>query len=304
MRKAVIVTLLAAIDAATPAARAQEKVTLAQVLVRAGDYVREFQRQLSSIVAEETYIQEVVPIASDAKANVRYERRELRSDLLLLRPENSMTWVQFRDVIEVDGVPVPDRDERLARLLVNPTALTSERVNRIRSESARYNIGDIERTLNVPVLPLVILSPRVQSRFRFKVDGVGDKGARDRASPLPETPNFRVSAEVWVVRFEERSKPTLVRTPEGASISSKGRFWIEPHSGRVLMSEMIAENDDVRAQVNVSYQSEPLVGLLVPVEMREQYRAPRYKATINGQASYNRFRRVEVDVRNRLSPVR
>jgi hypothetical protein len=215
-----------------------------------------------------------------------------------------MTWVQFRDVIEVDGVEVPDRGERLARLLVNPTALTSEQVNRIRAESARYNIGDIERTLNVPVLPLVILSPRVQSQFRFRVDDVGEKGGRDRPLPLPETPNFRVSAEVWVVRFEERTKPTLVRTPEGDSISSKGRFWIDPHSGRVLMSEMITENDDVRAQVNVSYQSEPLLGLLVPVEMREQYRARRYKATINGQATYDRFRRVEVDVRNMLSPVR
>jgi hypothetical protein len=304
MRKTVIVTLVVAIEAAAAAAYAQEKATLAQVLVRAGDYVRTFQRQLSSIVAEETYVQEVVPIASDARANVLYERRELRSDLLLLRPENSMTWVQFRDVIEVDGVPVPDRDERLARLLVNPTALTSERVNRIRSESARYNIGDIERTLNVPVLPLVILSPRVQSQFRFKVDSAGEQGARDKASPLPETPNFRVSAEVWVVRFEERARPTLVRTPDGASIASKGRFWIEPHSGRVLMSEMITENDDVRAQVNVSYQSEPLVELLVPVEMREQYRARRYKATINGQATYGRFRRVEIDLRNTLSPSR
>jgi hypothetical protein len=306
MRKAVIVTLVATIGAGPTGAGAQEKVTLKQVLVRAGDYVREFQRQLSSTVSEETYFQEVVPIvAPDANANVRYERRQLRSNLLLLRPENSITWVQFRDVLEVDGNPVPDRDDRLAGLLVDPTALTSERVNRLRSESARYNIGDIERTLNVPVLPLVILSPRVQSQFRFRVDSPGQERARDRsAAPLPETPNFRVSAEVWVVRFEERTRPTLVRTPEGASILSKGRFWIEPQSGRVLMSEMIAENDDVRAQVNVSYQSEPLVGLLVPVEMREQYRARRYNATISGQASYSRFRRAEADVRRSLSPIR
>jgi hypothetical protein len=304
MGKTVVLTLAAIIGVAGPGARAQEKAGLKQVLIRAGDYVREFQRQLSTIVAEETYVQEVVPITSDAKTNVRHERRQLRSDLLLLRPENSITWVQFRDVMEVDGNPVPDRDERLAQLLVNPTALTPERVNRIRSESARYNIGNIERTLNVPVLPLVILSPRVQSRFRFRVDDAGGKRARDRSSPLPETPNFQVTAEVWVVRFEERTRPTLVRTPEGASILSKGRFWIEPQSGRVLMSEMITENDDVRAQVNVSYQSEPLVGLLVPVEMREQYRAARYKATISGHASYGRFRRVDVDVRKSLSPAR
>ena len=37
----------------------------------------------------------------------------------------------------------------------------------------------------------------------------------------------------------------------------------------MLMSELITENDDVRAQVNVSYQSEPVVGLLVPIEMHD-----------------------------------
>ena len=63
------------------------------------------------------------------------------------------------------------------------------------------------------------------------------------------------------------------------------------------MSELIIKNDDVRAQVNVSYQSEPVVGLLVPIEMHEWYAAPRYKATITGHASYGRFRRLQVDVR-------
>ena len=64
----------------------------------------------------------------------------------------------------------------------------------------------------------------------------------------------------------------------GADIFSRGRFWIEPASGRVLMSEMITENDDVRGQINVSYQSEPLLGLLVPIEMRERYTKPRLQS--------------------------
>jgi hypothetical protein len=152
---------------------------------------------------------------------------------------------------------VVDRGERITSQSFDATALTAERVNRIRSESARDNIGDIERTLNVPVLPLVILSRRVQPQFRFKVDTAGGTLPRGAEQRVPDTPNFRVSAEVWIVRFEERTRPTLVRTPRGASIPSRGRFWIEPQTGRVLMSELITENDDVRAQVNVSYQSEP-----------------------------------------------
>jgi len=292
--KVLALTLLALAGLPAPSTASQEKITLAQVLARAGAYVDEFQRQLSSIVAEETYLQEVAPAAG---SKVAQNRRALRSDLLLLRPERSLTWVQYRDVFEVDGSPVLDRGERITSQSFNATALTAERVNRIRSESARYNIGDIERTLNVPVLPLVILSRRVQPQFRFKVEAAGGTPPRGAEKRVPDTPNFRISAEVWIVRFEERSRPTLVRTPRGASIPSRGRFWIEPQTGRVLMSELITENGDVRAQVNVSYQSEPVVGLLVPIEMHERYAARRYKATITGHASYGKFRRLQVDVR-------
>jgi hypothetical protein len=299
--KAVVAALFAAGEMA---AATQEKIALPQVLARAGAYVEEFQRQLSNMVAEETYLQEVVPfLGSNARGSVRYQRRNLKSDLLLLRPENSTTWVQFRDVFEVDGKPVRDREERLSALFLAPTATTADRANEIRAESARYNIGAIERTLNVPVLPLVILSPQAQPRFRFKVDVVGEKRAALTAG-LPAGPSFRVSTEVWVIRFEEETRPTIVHTDNGADIMSRGRFWIEPSSGRVLMSEMITEDADVRAQINVSYQSEPLSGMLVPIEMREKYRSTQYRATINGEATYGRFRRFQVAVDERLAPIR
>ena len=300
--KATVAALFAAACELTAAT--QEKATLPQVLARAGAYVEEFQRQLSNMVAEETYLQEVVPvIGSNARGGVRYQRRNLKSDLLLLRPENSLAWVQFRDVFEVDGKAVRDREERLSALFLAPTATTADRVDEIRAESARYNIGDIGRTLNVPVLPLVILSPHVQPQFRFTVDSVGEKRAASTTG-LPAGPNFRVSTEVWVIRFEEDKRPTIVHTLNGADIMSRGRFWIEPSSGRVLMSEMITEDDAVRAQVNVSYQSEPVSGMLVPIEMREKYNSARYKATINGQATYSRFRRFQVEVDEKLTPIR
>lgn len=298
--RAVVVALFAGCELS---AATQEKVTLPQVLARAGAYVEEFQRQLSTMVAEETYLQEVVPIMGlNARGGVRYQRRSLRSDLLLLRPENSITWVPFRDVFEVDGKSVRDREDRLSALFLAPTAATADRANEIRAESARYNIG-IERTLNVPVLPLIILSPPVQPQFRFKVDTV-DATRVVSTTGLPASPSFRVSTEVWVIRFEENTRPTIVHTLNGADIMSRGRFWIEPSSGRVLMSEMITEDDDVRAQINVSYQSEPLSGMLVPIEMHETYKSTRYRATINGEATYGRFRRFQVAVDERLTPIR
>jgi hypothetical protein len=65
------------------------------------------------------------------------------------------------------------------------------------TESSRYNIGTIERTANVPVLPLMDLDPSHQSRFRFKVaDATSDRraiaGSVLTVDP-PVSPRFTVS---------------------------------------------------------------------------------------------------------------
>lgn len=284
-------------------AGAGQTASLEQVLTRAGAYVEEFQRELSGIVAEETYLQEVVPrLGMNAFGRGQLQRRRLRSDLLLLRPEESVTWVQFRDVFEVDGKAVRDREERLTKIFLDPDQTTGQRVERIREESARYNIGGIARTMNVPVLPLAVLSPVNQPRFQFTVDDRQRNAAP--GSDLPQTPSFTVSAEIWIVRFTERLVPTIIHTQNNRNIFSRGRFWIEPSSGHVLMSELITEDNEVRGQINVSYQSEPLVGLLVPIEMRERYTSQGYRATITGQATYGKFRRFQVDVNETLGPIR
>ena len=283
---------------------ARQTEDLTGVLSRAGRYVDEFQRQLSGIVAEETYVQEVVPfLGLNARGGVRFERRRLRSDLLLLRPEGAVTWVQFRDVFEVDGKPVRDRTERLTALFLDNTLSNAGRVEQIRAQSARYNIGRIQRTMNVPVLPLAVLAVASQARFRFSIDEVSnDSRPRIGSSTLPSTPTFRVTAEVWIVKFEERQGPTLIVSDGGRDIFSRGRFWIEPVTGRILMSEMITEDERVRAELVVSYQSQPVLGLLVPVELREQYSEPGYKATITGEATYSNFRRFQVSVDETIAP--
>ncbi len=48
--------------------------------------------------------------------------------------------------------------------------------------------------------------------------------------------------------------------------------------------------------ITVNYQSEPLLGLLVPTEMRERYDRLRDKSVIEGFASYGRFRQFQVNV--------
>ena len=100
----------------------------------------------------------------------------------------------------------------------------------------------------------------------------------DRTLAITRTPrepsaNFTIATEVWVVEYREVQRKTLIRTSTGRDIPARGRFWIEPATGRVLMSELTADSSAVRATIDVSYQSEPLLGYLVPIEMRERYEA-------------------------------
>ena len=97
-------------------------------------------------------------------------------------------------------------------------------------------------------------------------------------------------------------RKTLIRTGTGRDIPARGRFWIEPGTGRVLMSELTADSSAVRATIAVSYQSEPLLGYLVPIEMRERYEGRRDSTLIEGNATYGNFRQFQMRSEERIGP--
>jgi hypothetical protein len=289
----------------TSAVAAQDD--LAAVLTRAGYYVTTLQRELAGIVAEEHYEQVVHTAAVFSWPNL-VTHRVLKSDLLLVRPRGAGEWIQFRDVFEVDGQPVRDRSDRLVKLFLEPSGSTNQQVRQIVFESARYNIGNLVRTINVPIVPLSVLDPVNQPRFRFE----RDESSKNRVTidnlvvttDLPASVNFRVSTDVWVIRYREVRRQTLIHTTTGRDLPSHGRFWIEPSTGRVLLSELIAGDATVEGQIDVSYQSQPLLGLLVPVEMRELYHVTREHTTIEGTATYTNFRQFQVKVDEKLGPIK
>jgi hypothetical protein len=270
---------------------AADEPAIAAVLMRAASYVAEFHRQLSSIVAEEQYVQNVFPL--EGRDNRRDPvHRALKSDLLLLKPGGSEAWMAFRDVFEVDGEAVRDRPERLSHLFLQRTPSTDALIRRILDESSRYNIGDIRRNVNTPTYPLLFLEAANHFRFKFKQA----KDRRPATEPGQAKPDgaFRVSTEVWVIAYEEKEAGTMIKTDGHKDLPVKGRFWIEPSTGRVLMSELVAENRRLRATIDVSYQSEPMLGLLLPIEMREWYDNMRTRSHIEAVATYGRFRQFQV----------
>ncbi len=285
-----LVTL--ALMMAPAASRAQEP-SLAEVLARATDYVNELSDQLSGIVAEERYEQRSTAPATSGRGgfpgNARDTyRRTLRSDYLLVRPTGSDQYHGFRDVFEVEGRLVRDREERLTRLFLTPSVSAEEQIRKIMTDSARYNIGDVTRNFNTPTFALLVLHPAHKLRFEFE--------RVTATSPRLGLDGPDEAADVWVIEYKETWPTTVVRGQDGKNLPAQGRFWIEPTTGRVLVSELILEDSAVDATITVRYETAEKLGHLVPVEMRERYDNRRAGSRVDGTATYTRFRRFQVQV--------
>jgi hypothetical protein len=291
---AIPASLVPRLDAAAQTPGGDE--ALNTLLGRAAHYALEFRRDLSGIVAEEQYAQEVrnalgVDIILDGKGAQPVHHRDLRSDVLMVRTRDH--YIEFRDVFAVDGRPVRDREQRLQQLFLSSTPRGDEQLLAIAQESARYNIGSVYRTINTPTVPLMFLEPIFQKRFRFR-------RSADRKPPLGDWGGDAAARQALesavVVRYDETARPTVVRRlVGGGDIQSSGRFWIEDVSGRVLATELIVGDPLTRSTIQVLY-GELLPGMLVPFVMRERYVNTTDRAVTSGTAIYGNVRRFDVSV--------
>jgi hypothetical protein len=282
-----------------------QEASLTSVLERAAVYVADYRRQLSGIVAEEQYTQDEQ--FSTASLNVPGRRatavhRELKSDFLLVPAPGADGLVEFRDVFEVDGRPVRDREDRISKLFLQRSLAADSQIRAIVVESARYNIGSVYRNTNTPTLPLLFLDRRYQARFKFK--RAGDTTPQLARGSL-KSPRFTPPAGLWVVEYEETAKGTVIqRAQGGGDIPARGRFWIEPETGRVVLSELIVSDPVISGTIDVAYGDEPSLSMLIPVEMRERYTDNRVRTVTTGTATYSRIRRFDVQVKEDIAPVR
>jgi hypothetical protein len=267
---------------ATAAAPAEPRtdVTLEPVLATASGYVAHFIETFVNVVGEERYTQDVVTggslLAGGRGAATGPTHRELRSDFLLIHTGGPLEWVSFRDVFEVDGKPVRDRVERLTTLFDQPAPTALDQAARLTQESARYNIGAVERTINTPVLPLLFLQSGRRDRFRF--------------TRAMRTTDF--SDRVTVLAYREVTRPTIIRTVRDTDRPASGRFWIEAETGRVLQTELVLTGNGVNVRLTTTFRPDDRLGVAVPVKMREEYSLP--SGRLVGQATYEGFRRFEV----------
>jgi sulfatase modifying factor 1 len=280
-------TLTAVLMSMAPLAGQPSAPTLDVLIARGGRYVAQFIDRFSNVVAEERYVQDTLgnlpSVALGGRGGLQQmapasRHRELKSDFLLVKVGPS-DFLPFRDVFEVDGTPIRDREQRLARLFLQPAATATELAQAldITKESARYNIGAMQRTINTPIMALTFLQLDTQSRIRYTL------GKRDPAA----------GDNVWIVEYKEQGRPTFVRGLRDADIPASGRFWIDAATGRVAKAELALDTPGIRARVTTTFRLDEHFQIDVPIEMREQYFLDRGQVT--GTASYGRFRRFDVN---------
>jgi len=277
---AALIAAVAVMQTAAP------RPALPEILRLAAGYVDAYQKGLRGIVAEEDYAQNMTRSSSGGRGRVTREGRQLKSDLLLVKLGNEERWMQFRDVFEVDGTLVRDREERLTKLFLESSAGAVDQAQKITRESARYNIGNLSRTFNNPIIAIAFLQSSARHRFRY---------ALDHQDPT-------AGPNVWILEYREQTRPTIIKGQRGRDIPARGQFWIDADTGRVLKSELTLNDPAVVATLTTTYRTDDRFQIDVPVEMKEQYVFGGTR--VAGTATYGRFRRFDVKTNERLgSPV-
>jgi hypothetical protein len=259
---------------------------LSRLLERVAGYVRSYERSLSAVVCEEHYSQR-------ALVDNEWQTRELLSDVALIQTDGD-DWRLFRDVVAVDGVRLRDRDARLLTLFGSGRNPSAEAAS-ITQESARYNIGSIRRTLNIPTLALAFLRQDIQERSSFKIAGRSRRDGRD----------------IIDLRFAETGRPRLIYTRDRAAVA--GRVWVDAEDGTVRGSQLRMLTEGTVATIVVTFSRDETLALWVPQLMAETYRtggrrtdtgvasfdrpATTFGLVLEGNATYSACRRFSVSTR-------
>lgn len=242
-------TAMLPVHAAAPAPPQQEAIAVAAFVTAAADYVRQYEEELTSVVARETYQQQIR--AQTPRVENDPLRRVLTSEIFFMFVERQ-GWMAIRDVLDVDAVPLESRPD-LRRALAELPA--SQVAARFKAYNARYNIGRIRRNFNEPTLALAVLSDRHRARFSF-----------ERVPPRRGDNPLLVT-----LAYRERTTPTFVRGLKGENVFSSGELTLDAATGRITATRMTMKIGSIRVALSTEYAHEPRLGMAVPVSFSEHY---------------------------------
>jgi hypothetical protein len=261
----------------------QTSPSLDEVLARLGDYMRAYAQDYAATIAAEHYSQ-----SAGRRTTV------LDSEFGIVRlPGNGLLWLGLRDVVRVDGKQVPDRESRLAGVFASASTTkgfsssVATLASGIVTETARFNIGTVQRTINNPALVLELLDPRHYPDFRFSKAGEGSVAG----------------IRAWRVAFVERGRPTVMSTTSDGDLPATGEIWVDPSFGRLLRADVAIQftalggggGRIIKGLVSLTFKYAPEVELWVPDKMMERYDEAFGRPLQNGEATYTNYRRFRVE---------
>jgi len=251
-------------------------------------YAMAYEQKFALLVGEETSLQELQrpPNPGDnlsqrnpgggMRAGGAMERRVIRSDFMLVQlGGDGEGWMPFRDAFEVKGAKVRERDDRLLKLFQGNDKERFEKAAKFSDETAKHNLGNVARTINIPTLAMMFLHPRVNERFEFTDEG-------------EETIDGRV---VRRAAYREAARPTLIKTTRGRDLALTGHIWIDPFTGTVVKTDLNAADPAVRCAITVTFKRDEALDFWVPLQMDEYYKAALGLDEIVATATYSKFRR-------------
>ena len=235
-------------------------------------YVTEYEAKFKFLVADETYTQRVLDINGRETG-----RRQIDGELFLTFIPADDAWIAVHDIANVDGQPIPNRDDLRSLLQKGDVTRVAQR---IADRNAAFNIGGIHRNFNEPTLPLLLLGPK-------RVKGV----AFDRREVVRHAGGTRVT-----LGYTERERPTLIRSSSRVALSAKGELTIDAATGRIERTTLEVKDGSLTARQSTEYSLDGRLDMWVPSVFTERYEssARGHRELIVCEAKYTNYRRFEV----------
>lgn len=236
-------------------------------------YLTEYEPQLSALVADERFVQQI-PYSGPYNPALNLDRL-LLSEMAFLRLPGDGAWLGHRRVHRANGKVVSDVDPRaLVALFGEGSDAAMEAARAIVETSSAHHLG-LPRTVNVPTLPLELVHPRRRSAFEVEDAGIDRKVRR--------------------LVFRERGAGGIVRFGGLGFLHATVTVWVEP-GGAVRRGDVaLAAPTGRPATLRVDFEWHDVLKMLVPVRMRETFVSSRGPGV--GDARYSNFRRFEVAAR-------
>jgi hypothetical protein len=285
----VLVLVLTFFVVLSPATLSAQRV-LDELIDRAARYVQDYERSFALLACDEEYVQWLErpnnPGSNLSRSNPgggmvaggQRDRRVVRGDFVLVQLGDGKGWMPFRDILDVNGSPMRGPGDRLVKLFQSGNPEAFDLASQIHDESKKQDIGNVQRTINIPTLAMMFLHPVVRERFRFRHDG--DEAINGR--------------EVERITYKEIARPTLIKTTRGKDLALEGGMWIDSASGAVVKTELIAADPIVRAQVTVTFRRDGELALWVPERMDEYYKASLALDDIFAVSTFSNHRVVQL----------